>query len=203
MRKRPLAWLLAAALLLPALAPAAEDHPRVRMQTSMGDIVLELDAEKAPRSVENFLRYVREGFYDGTIFHRVIAGFVIQGGGFTADYNKKPTHAPILNEADNGLRNERGTIAMARTFEPHSATSQFYINLKDNAFLDHKNATPRGFGYAVFGHVVKGMDVVDAIARVETGAAGPFPQDAPRQPVIIKDVELLDAKASNDTEAQQ
>ncbi len=203
MCQRTLALLLTAALLGPSLAAAADDHPRVRMQTSMGAFVLELDAEKAPRTVDNFLRYVREDFYDNTIFHRVIDGFVVQGGGFTPDYARKATHAPILNEADNGLLNRRGTIAMARTFEPHSATSQFFINLKKNAFLDHKNDTPRGFGYAVFGHVVEGMDVVDKIARVKTGAAGPFPQDAPAQPVIIKDVEILDAKASNETETQQ
>ncbi len=184
---RRLAPLLAFLLLLPGLALASDnDKPRVRLHTNLGDIVLELDREKAPKTVDNFLTYVREGFYDGTVFHRVIDGFMIQGGGFTQDLQKKPTHAPIENEADNGLRNRRGTIAMARTSDPHSATAQFFINVADNSFLDFRDKTPRAYGYAVFGRVVEGMDVVDKIRRTPTGAGGPFRKDVPRSPVIIE-----------------
>ena len=165
--------------------------PRVLMQTSMGEIVLELDPEKAPKTVENFLRYVDEGFYDGTIFHRVIDGFMIQGGGFTADYEKKETHPPIINEADNGLRNTIGTIAMARTMEPHSATAQFFINVNNNAFLDFRDKTPRAWGYAVFGRVVEGMDTVANIKGVFTGPGGPFSKDAPQETVLIEKVTLI------------
>lgn len=165
---------------------AAENNPVVRMQTNMGVIVIELDKEKAPKTVENFLRYVQDGFYDGTIFHRVIEGFMIQGGGFTADYGKKPTRASVANEANNGLKNERGTVAMARTSDPHSATAQFFINVVDNDFLNHRSPTPRGWGYTVFGHVTEGMDVVDKIRRVQTGRGGPFSKDAPHTPVIIE-----------------
>ncbi len=167
-------------------ALAAENNPVVRMQTSMGDIVLELDSEKAPKTVANFLRYVEAGFYDGTTFHRVIEGFMIQGGGFTPDYTKKSTRDPVANEADNGLKNDRGTIAMARTSDPHSATAQFFINVVDNKVLNHSGPTRRGWGYAVFGRVTEGMDVVDKIRRVKTGAGGPFRQDAPQTPVIIE-----------------
>ncbi len=153
----------------------------VVMTTSHGDITIDLDAEKAPITVENFLRYVDEGFFDGTVFHRVIPGFMIQGGGMTEDMQEKKNHAPIKNEADNGLKNLRGTLAMARTADVNSATSQFFINLSDNAFLDHG---ARDFGYAVFGRVAEGMDVVDAIAAVRTGNRG-MHQDVPVEPVTI------------------
>ena len=166
-------------------------NPRVLLSTSHGDIILELDQEKAPISSENFLAYVADGHFDGTIFHRVIPGFMIQGGGFTADMRQKSTKAPIANEADNGLKNGRGTIAMARTSDPHSATSQFFINLTDNAFLDHKGKTPQGWGYAVFGEVVEGMEVVDAIARVATGTSGPH-SDVPKEPVVMDRVSLVE-----------
>ena len=161
----------------------------VRMQTSMGDIYLELYPDKAPKTVENFMRYVHAGFYDGTIFHRVIDGFMIQGGGYTPDFKRKPTLAPIKNEADNGLHNTTGTIAMARAADPHSATAQFFINVKDNDFLNFKSADRRGWGYCVFGKVTKGMDVVHAIRKVPTGAAGPFPQDVPQKEIIIYKVD--------------
>ena len=157
-------------------------NPRVRMETSKGVIVIELWPEKAPKTVENFLAYTRDGHYDGTIFHRVIPGFVIQGGGFTAEMQQKPTRAPIVNEADNRQPNRRGTLSMARTSDPHSATSQFFVNLVDNRSLDQPPAG--GWGYAVFGEVVEGMDVVDSIARVPTGNRGMF-QDVPREPVVV------------------
>jgi len=163
---------------------AAQGNPRVTLSTSKGDITIELDAAKAPVTTENFLAYVEAGHYDGTIFHRVIPDFMIQGGGFDCAMEQKPTSAPITNEADNGLRNERGTVAMARTMEPHSASCQFFINLKDNRFLDHTAKTPQGWGYAVFGQVVEGMDVVDAIAQVETGRSGPH-SDVPLEQVVI------------------
>ena len=168
----------------------AADTVKVRMQTSMGDIVLELDKEKAPISVKNFLSYAKSGAYDGTIFHRVIDNFMIQGGGFDENYSRRPTQPPIVNEAANGLKNNRGTIAMARTNAVHSATSQFFINLKDNSFLDHKSPTPRGFGYTVFGKVIEGMETVDAIRKVATGPGGPFAKDAPKTKVIIKKVTI-------------
>lgn len=162
---------------------------RVHMQTSMGDIVLELDQAKAPISVKNFLSYAQSGFYEGTIFHRVIDGFMIQGGGYDTQYNKKPTQPPIINEANNGLKNIRGSIAMARTGVIHSATAQFFINVKDNPDLNHSNPTPRGFGYAVFGHVVEGMEVVDKIRHVETGSGTPLPsRDVPKTQIVIKKV---------------
>ncbi len=176
-------------------------HPRVIMKTSMGDIVIELYPDKAPISVKNFLRYVDEKFYDGTIFHRVIKNFMIQGGGFTPDFKKKPTHEPIKNEADNGLKNERGTIAMARTMALDSATAQFYINVKDNPGLDHRGNDPRHFGYCVFGKVVKGMDVADKIRNVATGAKGPFTRDCPLQTVTILSVRRLPS-GSNAIKAQ-
>ena len=153
----------------------------------MGTITLELDDDKAPLTVANFAEYAAAGHYDGTIFHRVIDGFMIQGGGFTKEMNQKPTRAPIRNEAANGLGNRRGTIAMARTSVVDSATSQFFINLVDNDFLDHRDPTPQGFGYAVFGAVTDGMDVVDAIAKVSTGFAGPH-QNVPEKPVVIRKV---------------
>lgn len=187
-------FVTAPALLLALAAPnalAADAPPRVLISTSEGDIVLELDRGKAPATVENFLGYVERGFYDGTIFHRVISGFMAQGGGFTADFEQKRTHAPVKNEADNGLKNRRGTIAMARTQDPHSATAQFFINTVDNAFLDHSSPTPNGWGYAVFGRVVEGMDVVDRIEAIPTGRGGPFPRDVPRTPVVIEKVALV------------
>ncbi len=159
----------------------------VTLHTSMGDITLELDAEKAPKTVENFLRYAREGFYDGTVFHRVIDGFMIQGGGMTANLEQKSTHAPVENEANNGLKNATGTIAMARTNDPHSATAQFFINVADNGFLDHKAPTAQGWGYAVFGHVTGGMEVIDQIRVVATGNKG-YHQDVPVETITIERV---------------
>ena len=157
------------------------------MDTSMGTITLALDDEKAPETVANFVQYAKDGHYDGTIFHRVIDGFMIQGGGFTKDMNQKATREPIRNEATNGLKNARGTIAMARTMVVDSATSQFFINLVDNGFLDFQSPTPQGFGYAVFGKVTDGMEVVDAIAKVKTGFAGPH-QNVPEEPIVIRKV---------------
>ena len=176
---------LAVALVLGFSAQAqAGGKNMVTLQTNKGDIVLELDAEKAPNTVKNFLEYAKAGFYDGTIFHRVIPGFMIQGGGFTADMNQKATNAPIENEANNGLKNNKYTIAMARTSAPHSATAQFFINVADNGFLNFTSPTMQGWGYAVFGKVVKGEDVVDSIARVRTTSHYPH-QDVPVEPVII------------------
>ena len=166
-----------------------QSSPRVTLATSKGEITIELDAAKAPVTSQNFLSYVASGHFDGTIFHRVIPGFMIQGGGFDATMRQKPTDAPITNEADNGLKNGRGTIAMARTSDPHSASSQFFINLKDNGFLDHTAKTPQGWGYAVFGKVVAGMDVVDAIAQVQTGRSGPH-SDVPLEAVVIEKATL-------------
>ncbi len=163
----------------------------VKMETSMGDITLELDSEKAPESTANFVAYAKSGHYDGTIFHRVIPGFMIQGGGFDADMQQKPTNAPIKNEAANGLRNLTGTIAMARTNDPHSATAQFFINVVDNAFLDHKSPTPQGWGYAVFGKVTDGMGPVMAIEHVPTGNKMGH-QNVPLEPVVVKQVTVLE-----------
>ena len=164
---------------------------KATMETSMGTITLELDDAKAPETVANFVQYAKDGHYDGTIFHRVIDGFMVQGGGFTKDMNQKETREPIRNEAMNGLKNLRGTIAMARTMVVDSATSQFFINLVDNAFLDFQNPTPQGFGYAVFGKVVDGMDVVDQIAKVKTGFSGPH-QNVPEEAIVIKKVGIRD-----------
>lgn len=166
------------------------ENPRVLMKTTKGDIVIELFADKAPITVKNFLSYVDEKFYDGTIFHRVVKGFVIQGGGLTADFVTKKTKPPIKNEAANGLKNLRGTIAMARTSEIDSATCQFFINLVDNPFLDHKDNTPEGFGYAVFGRVVSGMDVVDAIGNVPTMTYRGY-QNVPRETITILSITRL------------
>ena len=171
----------------------AEKNPVVTMDTSLGAVRIELFAAQAPATVENFLRYADEGFYDGTVFHRVIADFMVQGGGLTPDLRAKPTHAPIPNEADNGLKNLRGTVAMARTSDVHSATAQFFINVVDNAFLDHTSKDPRGYGYCVFGKVVEGMDVVDRIRSVPTRTAGGM-RDVPRQPVLIKSVRRAPAQ---------
>ncbi len=177
-------------------APTSSTSPRVLMQTSMGDIVIELYPDKAPKSVANFLQYVDDGFYNGTIFHRVIDGFMIQGGGFTPDMEQKQTRAPIMNEADNGLRNTIGTVAMARTMEPHSATSQFYINVAMNSSLDFREKTPRGWGYAVFGRVIKGMEVVKAIKSVPTTRVEVY-RDVPATPIMIEKVSRLAANAKN------
>ncbi len=184
MRRFLLAGLALLTLTLAGTALAA--NPKVNVQTNKGLIVIELYPDQAPQSGANFLAYVDAGFYDGTIFHRVIPDFMIQGGGFTADLEKKETRAPIPNEADNGLKNERGTLAMARTNDPHSATAQFFINHKDNAFLDHSGKTPRGWGYAVFGRVTDGMSVVDAIAATPTGGKGMFPKDVPLETIVIE-----------------
>ena len=163
---------------------------KATIETSMGSITLELDDAKAPVTVANFLAYAKDGHYDGTIFHRVIDGFMIQGGGFTKAMDQKPTKAPIKNEAANGLRNARGTVAMARTMVVDSATSQFFINLVDNDFLDHRSKTPSGYGYCVFGKVTKGMDIVDKIAKVETAPYG-YHDDVPVEPVVIEKAEVL------------
>jgi len=171
------------------LAQAA--NPKVKMETSKGSIIIELYPDKAPLSVANFLNYVNTGAYDGTIFHRVIKDFMNQGGGFTVDYEKVKTNDPITNEADNGLKNLEFTVAMARTNEPHSATNQFFINTKDNVFLDHTQKSMRGWGYAVFGKVVEGQNVVGAISRAATGAGGPFSSDVPRTPIIIEKVTVI------------
>jgi peptidyl-prolyl cis-trans isomerase B (cyclophilin B) len=162
----------------------------VKLHTSMGDITLELDAQKAPSTVENFLQYVRSGFYDNTVFHRVINGFMIQGGGMEPGMHQKDTQAPIRNEADNGLKNENYTVAMARTSNPHSATAQFFINVADNDFLNHTSQTPQGWGYCVFGRVVEGEDVVDRIKAVTTGNRG-FHQDVPLEDVVIEKAEEI------------
>lgn len=166
---------------------------QVEMKTNFGNITLELYPDKAPRTVENFLRYVKEGHFKGTVFHRVIPGFMIQGGGFDKTLKQKPTKQPIENEAANGLKNGIGTIAMARTSDPHSASAQFFINVADNAFLNHTAPTPRGYGYAVFGKVTKGMDIVNKIAVMPTGPGGPFPSDVPREVVVIEEVKLITA----------
>ncbi|MDP1519819.1 peptidylprolyl isomerase [Porticoccus litoralis] len=166
----------------------------ITLHTNYGDISIELNFEKAPVSSANFLKYCRDGFYEGTIFHRVIDGFMIQGGGFTPDMQHKPAGDPIENEADNGLANATGTLAMARTSDPHSASSQFFINVSDNAFLNHSGKNPQGWGYAVFGNVVDGMDAVNAIKGVATGRHG-MHQDVPKEPVEIQKVTISDAYA--------
>ena len=175
---------IAIILILMSSSVYSAANPQVTLHTSKGDIILELDAEKAPISTKNFLDYVNAGFYNDTVFHRVISYFMIQAGGMTADLKKKPTQAPITNEAANGLKNLRGTIAMARTNDPDSATSQFFINHNDNAFLNFTSESQQGWGYAVFGKVVDGMDVVDAIAKVQTGNKGGH-QDVPVETITI------------------
>ncbi|HKU71406.1 MAG TPA: peptidylprolyl isomerase [Burkholderiales bacterium] len=184
--------LFAALALLVSFASAAA-NPQVEIKTDMGTIVVELYPDKAPETVANFLQYVKKGQYDGTIFHRVIPGFMIQGGGFTPDFQEKPTGKPIKNEAASGLRNTIGTISMARTSDPHSATAQFFINVADNAMLDFRFPTQDGYGYAVFGKVVKGMEVVNEITKVRTGP-GPAPhQNVPVKPVIIESIKPVGA----------
>lgn len=170
---------------------ADKKNPEVLLETTSGDILLELFPDKAPKTVENFLTYVDEGFYDNTIFHRVIPDFMIQGGGMDAKMKEKKTHGPIPNEADNGVKNERGTLAMARTNDPHSASAQFFINLKDNDFLDYKKKTLDGWGYAVFGKVIDGMDVVDKIAKVKTRSSG-IHDDVPVDMVMITKASRFD-----------
>jgi cyclophilin family peptidyl-prolyl cis-trans isomerase len=199
----PLVCLLA--LLAPAAAPKTSSHPataakkasaapaanpRVALQTSKGRIVIELYADKAPKTTKNFLDYVKAGFYNGTIFHRVIPGFMVQGGGFTPDMTEKPTRPPIQNEADNQVLNQRGTLAMARTSDPNSASAQFFINLVNNGSLNHTGNTPQGYGYAVFGNVVEGMEVVDAIGQVPTTTKGPY-GDVPVEAVVLQKATIL------------
>ena len=164
--------------------------PVVELDTNMGAIVIELNEEKAPKTVENFLNYVKSGQYDGTIFHRIIDGFMIQGGGMDAEMNEKPTNAPVENEADNGLKNEKGTIAMARTQDPHSATSQFFVNVKDNDFLNHTGKNMQGWGYTVFGKVTSGMDVIEKMKGVPTGRFG-MHADVPKEPVVINSATII------------
>ncbi len=166
------------------------DMPVVQLETSMGDITIELNEEKAPKTVENFLNYVNSGHYEGTIFHRVIDGFMIQGGGMDAQMNEKKTNAPIENEADNGLKNDKGTIAMARTQDPHSATSQFFINVKDNDFLNHSGKNMQGWGYTVFGKVTSGMDVIEKMRSVATGRFG-MHADVPNEPITINSAKVV------------
>jgi peptidyl-prolyl cis-trans isomerase B (cyclophilin B) len=172
---------------------------RVKMQTSQGTLVIELDPSKAPKTVENFLRYVKEGFYEGTIFHRVIDNFMIQGGGLTKELKNKQAHEPIPNEASNGLKNLRGTVTMARTGNPHSAASQFFVNLKDNGFLDYTSSTPEGFGYAVFGKVVEGMEVVDKIAKAATGTQDVH-ENVPNTPIVIEKVSIVETVPAKATD---
>ncbi len=166
-------------------------NPHVKLHTNKGDMLIELDAEKAPKTVENFLSYVQEGFYNGTVFHRVINNFMIQGGGFEPGMKQKQTHAPVENEANNGLKNDRYTLAMARTSDPHSATAQFFINVADNEFLNFTAPTSNGWGYAVFGRVIEGTDIVDEIKKVKTGSKG-FHQDVPVEDVILESATLVE-----------
>lgn len=183
---------LALTLALLFATPAAlAANPKVELKTTLGSVVIELYPENAPKTVDNFLQYVKDGFYDGTVFHRVIPGFMAQGGGFTTKLQQKPTRPAIRNEAGNGLRNATGTVAMARTADPHSATAQFFINVAENDFLDFKSPDDKGYGYTVFGRVTSGMDVVQKMIQVPTGAAGPFPKDVPRQPIVIERARLL------------
>ena len=186
---KPLVMLSAAAASPGALAA----DPQVDLKTNVGTIRLELYPAKAPKTVENFLQYVKDGHYNGTVLHRVIPGFMIQGGGFDRSYKQKPTREPIPNEAKNGLKNDLGTIAMARTNAPHSASAQFFINVKNNDFLNYREPTPQGYGYTVFGKVVSGADVVEKILKLPTGNAGQH-QNVPREPVVIESATLLPEK---------
>jgi len=180
-------FLITCALLSAWIAAPAWAEPLVEIKTNQGSIIVELNSKRAPRTVANFLTYVKEHHYDGTIFHRVISNFMIQGGGFTPGMDEKPTHAPIRNEADNGLTNSIGSIAMARTNDPHSATAQFYINVANNSFLNYTESSERGWGYTVFGRVVSGMDVVQRIARIPTDGS-----DVPLQTVLIQSVNIIE-----------
>ncbi len=183
-------------LLVPAVSVLAA-NPIVEIKTNLGIIQVELYSDKAPETVENFLNYVKDDYYTGTIFHRVISGFMIQGGGFDQSYTQKPTRPPVKNEADNGLGNETGTIAMARTNDPHSASSQFFINVANNHFLDYTAPTAQGYGYTVFGKVTAGMNVVNKIAGSPTGTGGPFNRDAPQKTVVIESIKLLPASENS------
>ena len=180
------------ALLLSTGALAA--NPQVEIKTNLGAVVVELFPDKSPKSVDNFLQYVKSGFYKDTIFHRVIPGFMAQGGGFTRAFEQKPTREPVAIESANGLKNDKGTVAMARTRDPNSATAQFFINVAQNDFLNYRAPTVQGYGYAVFGKVVKGMDVVDKMIEIPTGKGGPFPTDVPKKEIVIEDIKLLEPK---------
>jgi cyclophilin family peptidyl-prolyl cis-trans isomerase len=169
--------------------------PQVEIRTNVGNMTVELYPDKAPKTVDNFLRYVKDGHYRNTVFHRVIPGFMIQGGGFDKALMQKPTQQPVENEAANGLRNDTGTIAMARTSDPHSATAQFFINVANNTFLNYTSPTPRGYGYTVFGKVINGMDVAEKIAATPTGMRGPFPSDVPKSDIVIEDMKLVVAES--------
>lgn len=178
-------------LISDCLERASFSMSKVKLSTNHGDIVLQLDAEKAPLTTENFVQYVKDGHYNGTVFHRVIKGFMIQGGGFEAGMNQKKTRASIQNEADNGLKNKKYSIAMARTMEPHSASAQFFINASDNDFLNHSGKNVQGWGYAVFGEVIEGREIVDAIEKVATGSKAGH-QDVPKEDVIIEKAEIIE-----------
>jgi peptidyl-prolyl cis-trans isomerase B (cyclophilin B) len=178
-------------LMLWGISAANQPNQMIKLTTNMGEITIEMYADKAPETVKNFVSYVESGFFDGLIFHRVIPGFMIQGGGFATDMNQKETGAPIQNEADNGVKNEIGTIAMARTGDPHSATAQFFINLVDNDFLNHTGKNPQGWGYAVFGKVSEGLDVVESIGKVDTGRVAGY-SDVPVESVIIQSATLVE-----------
>jgi cyclophilin family peptidyl-prolyl cis-trans isomerase len=183
-------------LLFSSASPASEvANPRVEIKTNLGSMTFELYPDKAPKTVENFLRYVKDGYYAGTIFHRVIPRFMIQGGGLDKEFRQKPTRQPVENEAANGLKNGTGMVSMARTSDPHSASSQFFINVADNAFLNYTAPTPQGYGYTVFGKVIKGMEVANRIAGAPTGPGGPFPADVPNVTVVIEDARLIPESA--------
>ena len=186
--------LTALSLLFGTITTAYAANPQVEIKTNFGNIVLELYPDKAPKTVENFLSYVKDRYYTGIVFHRVIPGFMIQGGGFDKTLKQKPARQPVENEAANGLRNEIGTVAMARTSDPHSASAQFFINVANNTFLNHTGPTSQGYGYTVFGKVIKGMEVVNRIADAPTGPAGPFPSDVPNVTVIIEEIKLIAAE---------
>jgi peptidyl-prolyl cis-trans isomerase B (cyclophilin B) len=198
-----LTMIAIATLLGPSFAFGQEagKNPQVVLRTSAGDITLELYPDKAPISVENFIGYVKDKHYNNTIFHRVIDGFMVQGGGMTSDFKEKQTLSPINIEADNGLKNTRGSVAMARTSDPNSATAQFFINVVDNSFLDFKNPTPSGWGYTVFGKVIQGMDVVDKIAKVKTGNYG-MHRDVPLEPIVIFNAQVVGEKSDTKSETK-
>ena len=181
---------------VPVHSATPASNPQVEIRTNSGNIVLELYPDKAPKTVENFLGYVKDGHYKGTLFHRIIPGFMIQGGGFDKAFKQKATRQPVENEAANGLKNELGTVAMARTSDPQSASAQFFINVGDNAFLNYTAPTQRGYGYTVFGKVIRGIEVVNKIAATPTGSGGPFPTDVPNESVIIEEIKLITADSA-------